>query len=170
VSTQGFPPEFDHLGGRFTTGGQEQCRRIEEPIEENGIARHAQVQVFANLAGEGGGLFDEAAAMTCSELQFRVRRFEFQIAQPEPCHSRSVLSIQIGLIGLVTRIGRHAVLLGGKRMHNARFKTGASKGPLGRKVVIARSFDDDESVLNAMLGLGLANQLDCQFEVCRPVL
>src|SRR5262245_17823931 len=120
------------------------------------------MQVLANLAGNGGRLFHEAAAMARSELQLTIRRFEFYVAQAEPCHRSSVLSTQIGPIRFVAGISRHAVLLGGKGMHDSRFETGGGKGALGRKVVVSSSFDGDDGVLNIVLCLDLANQIDGQ--------
>src|SRR5690348_13464692 len=128
------------------------------------------MQVFANLAGQGRGLLDEAAAMPRSQPQLAIRRFQFQLTEPEPGYRRAVLRIQIRLIRLVARIGWHAVLLGGEGMDDARFESCAGEGSLRRQVIIPRPFDDDQRVLDPVRLLSLADQFDGQLEVRRSVL
>ena len=169
--TQASLSELDQLGRRVTAGGNDQRRRgFEQTIEQTGIAGHSQVQVLANLAGHGRRLLDEVAAMPCSQLQFPIGRFQLQLAQPEPGHGRSVLSVQIRFVGLVARIGRHPILLGGEGMDDTRFESGAGKRSLGRQVVVSRPLNDDDRVLNVVLLLGLANLLHGQLEANPSVL
>ena len=88
------------------------------------------MQVLANLAGQRRRLLDKVAAMTSSQLQFPIRRFQLQLAQPKASDGRSVLRKKIRFVGLVARIGRHPILLGGKGMNDAGFESGAGKGSL----------------------------------------
>ena len=70
-----------------------------------------------------------------------------------------MLSKQIRLVGLVARISRHPILLGGKGMNDAGFKTGAGKGSLSRQVIVSSPLNDHDDVLNVVLLLGLADLL-----------
>ena len=69
--------------------------------------------------------------MPCAELQFSIWGTQFKFAQPEACHGGSVLGMKVGLIGLVTRIGRHPILLSRERMDDARFESSTGKGMFG---------------------------------------
>ena len=157
--------KLDHLGGRVTAARNDHRGLVvEQVIKQSCETGHGQVQVFANLAGEGGRILDQVAAMPRSELQFSIRGFQLQLAKPESGYGSSMLSKQIGLVGFVARIGWHPILFGGERMHDACFQASTGESPLGRQMVISGSFHDDDGVLNVVLLLGLANQLHGHFQ------
>ena len=80
--------------------------------------------------------------------------------KPESSNRRSMLGVQVSFIRFVAWIGRHAVLLGRERMHNACFKSGSGESTLGSKMVIPGTLDDDDDVPTVVLLLSLANQRD----------
>ena len=142
------PPKFDQLGGRFAATGDSQCcLLLEQVFEQFGVAGHRQVQMFANLAGHRGRLFDEVAPMSRSKLQLSIRGFPTPSRSIQNGRGRSVLGIQIGFVGLVPGIGRDPVLLGCERMDDACFKTGFGKRPFRNQVVAARPLYRRQSCL-----------------------
>jgi hypothetical protein len=95
---------------------------------------------------------------------------KFSFKKSESSHGGSMLSVQIGFVGLVTGISRHAILLGRERMHDARFKPGAGERTLGSEMVVSSSLQHDDGVLNIVLLLSLMNLRDGCLEVARLML
>ena len=58
---------------------------------------------------------------------------------------------QIGVVGLVARIGGQAKLLRRERMHDARFEVGRREGALDRPMVVAGAFDGDDDIAEVVL-------------------
>jgi hypothetical protein len=54
---------------------------------------------------------------------------------------------QIGIVGLVVRIGRLTELFGGVGVDQARVEVGLGEGVLDGMVIAARAFDSDETYL-----------------------
>ncbi len=92
------------------------------------------------------------------------------LAKSKSGNGRSVLSIQIGFIRFVARIGRHAILFGCERMHDACFKSSPGGSPFGRQLIIVGSFHDDDEILDVVLLPGLAKQFHCQLKEARLML
>ena len=66
--------EFEKSCGRVTMMSKgKRCGTFEQTIKQIGISGHSQMQMLADLAGEGCCLFDEVAAMPRSQLQFAIR-------------------------------------------------------------------------------------------------
>ena len=74
------------------------------------------------------------------------------------------LGIQVRFVSLVARIGRHPILLRHEGMNHPCLESRAGEGPLGRQVVVSRSFHDDDGVLNVILLLSFANLFDRQLK------
>jgi hypothetical protein len=89
---------------------------------------------------------------------------QLELTQTESGHSCSVLRIQVRFVSLVAGIGGHPILLRRERMNHTRLESRAGEGPLGRQVVVSRSFHHDDGVLNVMLLLGLADLLGSQLK------
>ena len=115
------------------------------------------MQVLPNLAGQCCGLLDKIATVTSSQLQFPIRRLQLKLTQSKASHGGPVLRKQVGFVGLVARISRHPILLGGKGINDAGFKTGAGKGSLRGQIIVSSPLDDDDEVLNVVLLLDLVN-------------
>lgn len=75
-----------------------------------------------------------------------------------------MLSIEIGFIGLIAGIGRHAILLGREGMHDACFKSCFGESPFGSQMIVSSSFHNDDRVLNVVLLLRFANPRHGQLE------
>ena len=61
--------ELDHFGGRVAPASNGHRGLVVEQVIKQGCETgHCQMQVFANLTGEGSGLLDEVPSVACSEL------------------------------------------------------------------------------------------------------
>ena len=162
--------QFESYGRKSTATSDGHGRLVvEQVIEQRAKAGHGQVQVFANLTAHGGGLRDEVSPMSCSELQFPVRGFQFEVAQSETGDGRSMLSVEIGSVGLIAGIGRHAVLLGREGMNDPGIESSLGKNPLGGKMVVPRPFYNHDHVLNVVSLLRFTNLRHRQLEESRLV-
>ena len=70
-----------------------------------------------------------------------------------------MLSMQVRFIGLVAGVGRHAILFRCERIDDTCFKPSAGESPFRRQVIVSSPFHDHDHVLDAVLLLGLANQV-----------
>ena len=104
------------------------------------------------------------------QLELAIGWLQLELTETESGHSRSVLGIQVRFVGLVARIRWHAILFRRKRMDYPRIESSLGECTFHRQVVVARSFHDDNRVLNVMLLLGLANLLHGQLETGRLML
>jgi hypothetical protein len=80
--------------------------------------------------------------------------------QGEAVDGGAVNGRQVGVVGLVTGVGRLAELFGGKGMDNAGLLAGGGEGLLGGSVVATRALDGDEEVTNVVLAQGLAELVE----------
>ena len=122
------------------------------------------MQVITDLASEGRSLLDETTAVAYAQLQFAIRRCQFEFAEPKAGYGRAVLRVQVGFVGFIARIGRRPILLGGERMDNPCLESGTGECAFGKQVVVSGPLDHDDGVLNAVLLLRLANLLHCQLK------
>jgi hypothetical protein len=80
------------------------------------------------------------------------------------------MRMKIGLVCLVARIRRHAILFRSKRMDNANLKSGVGESPLGNQVKVARALHTDDHVFNLVLLLGFSDLGKGEFEKACPML
>jgi len=76
---------------------------------------------------------------------------------------------QVGVVGLVVRVGGLAVLLGREGMHQPRLEAGLAEGALHGAVVLAGALDEDDQVAQVMLLHGLTEAVDGGLEVAAGV-
>ena len=81
-----------------------------------------------------------------------------------------MLREQIGLIGLVARVGGHSILLGREGTADPRFETGVGKDTLQQQVIVSGSFDGHNGLLDLVLLLGLSNVRDRRLKVGHTML
>ena len=134
-------------------------------IKECCVAGHRQLQMFSNLTGDGGRLFHKVESVSRPKPQFPTGRLLFRLAEPEPRDSRSVLSMEIHLIGFVAGVCRHLKLSSCKRVNNTGFRSRVGKGSFRCKVLIPYAFNDANQVVDPILLLCLANLHHGKFEV-----
>ncbi len=107
--------------------------------------------MVANLTIEDHALADQIAAVADQQLQrgpsLVARGFqERATGDGSPMDGREVL-----VVGLVARINRLAVLLGGEGMKDAGLETRCRKGALHEAVIAARAFDGDDTIAKLVL-------------------
>src|SRR5262249_2158010 len=114
-------------------------------------------EMLADLATECGNLPDEIAAVTNEQLQAGPELIARRFAQGEAVDGGAVNGGQVGIVGLVARIGRLAELLSGEGMDDARLEAGRAEGALDDAVIAARAFDGDKAVAEVVVGKDLTN-------------
>jgi hypothetical protein len=77
---------------------------VPELVEAGGIAGHGGIEVFADLAGEGGSLVDQVAAMADEELQLPPRFLGRGFEECEAVDGRALDGGEIGVAGLVVGV------------------------------------------------------------------
>jgi hypothetical protein len=116
--------------------------------------------MFADLAVEGGAFADEIAALADEQLQGGPGGVAGRLPESAAGDRGAVNRCQVGVIGFVAGIDRLAILLGNKRMEDARLETGGGEGALDEAMIAAGAFDGDEAVEEVVLCEGLTHLAD----------
>src|SRR3954454_3137506 len=94
--------------------------------------------------------------MACQQTKRPVNLVEWRLEKTEAVGSRAVDGAKIGVVGLVAGIGGAAILLGGQRVNDPRFKLIGCECAFNWQVVDARALDGDNDVTQAVLSDRLA--------------
>ena len=107
--------------------------------------------------------------MTAEQLQGDVVVGPGRFQEAEAVGRGPVDGRQVGVIGLVARIGGLAVLLGGEGVNQARLEAGLAEGVLDGTVILAGAFDGDDEVLEFVLLHGLTKAIEGSLEIALGV-
>ena len=147
--------------------GQTQgCGCFEEVrAEAVGVTGHEEMEHFADLAAEDGIFLYELAALAGEHLELLVVVGPVRFQQAEAVDRGAEDGRQIGVVGLVARIGGLAVMLGGQRMNEACVKVGAAKGMVDQLMISAGPFDGDDEITQLMDAHGLPYSCDGSVQI-----
>jgi hypothetical protein len=90
---------------------------------------------------------------------------ERRFGQAEAIDGSPLDGEEVGVVGLVSGVGRESELLGGQGMDDAGLEPGGGDGALDREVVVAGAFGGDDEVAEIMIGRGLADASDEVIEI-----
>src|SRR5262245_30699627 len=107
--------------------------------------------------------------MTDQELKRRPRFVAPELDQREATDRGAMQGRQVGVVGLVARVGGLAELFGGEGVDNAGLEAGGGEGVLDRAVVATGAFDGDQEVFQVVVVDRLAESIDGGVEG-RPVV
>ena len=128
---------------------------LPELVEAGRVARQGGVEVLPDLTVQRGALGDQITAVADEQLQGGPGLVPWGFQERATRDRGAVDSGQVGIISLVAGIDRLAVLLGDKRMDNARLETGGREGLLRQPVIAAGALDGDQAVAELVLREGL---------------
>ena len=157
-------------GGAAGSSGQCQGGRSGEQIVEAGrVARHQAMQHFLHLTAQTGVLADQVAAVPDEQLQLLVVVGPDRSDQAEAADRRAEDARQIGVVGLVARIGRLPIVPAGVRMDQACVETGLAKGVLHGPMVRAGLLDGDDEVREPVFDDGRADAMERRLKIALRV-
>jgi hypothetical protein len=130
---------------------------VPELVEASGEAGQGGLQVVANLAVEGGAFANEIAALANEQQQGGPGFIACGFEQSTAGDGGAMDGAEVGVVGLVARIDRLAVLLGNEGMENACLEAGGGEGALHQAVIASGAFDGDEAIAELMLGEGMSD-------------
>src|ERR1035438_2508693 len=113
---QAWHTSLEDCGGRAQAlGDYERYVRSIDIIKTFCISRHDHLEVLVDLAAQHRSLFDPVTAVSCQQLDTDRYRVGRVLDQTKAVDRGPMNSRQIGVVGLVARIGGLAKLLGGER-------------------------------------------------------
>ena len=75
-----------------------------------------------NLIAQRSVLTHQIAPVACQQAQRSVNLVKFRLDETKAVGGRAMDGAEVGIVGLVSRVGRQAKLLGGQRVNDSRFK------------------------------------------------
>jgi len=123
------------------------------------------MQDLADLAVEGGVLIDEIAAMAPQHLQGEIVIGPHGIDQTESLGGSAKDPCEIGIIGLIVRVGGLTIVLGGEGMDQAGIEACLAKSSLDGTVIVAGAFDGHDDVAQVVIGHDLPEAIDGGLQV-----
>src|SRR5262249_6455166 len=129
-------------------------------VEAGSEARQGSFEVFANLTVERGTFAHQVAAMADDELQGGPGLVPCGLQQRATGDRSAVDRVQVGIVGLVARVDRLAILLGDEGVHNARLEISAGEAALDDAVITARAFDGHEAIAEVVASEGALDLSD----------
>jgi hypothetical protein len=113
--------------------------------------------MFTDLAIEGGAFADQVAALADEQQQGGPGFIAWGFHQGAAGDGGAMDGGQVGVIGFVAGIDRLAVLLGDEGVKDACLEAGGGEGALDEAVITSGAFDGDESIVELVLGEGMAD-------------
>src|SRR5262249_8374979 len=110
---------------------------LPEVAEAAGVAGHRRVQLFKDLTPENSILIHQVAAVAAEHLQRDVGLRPGRLDQAEAVRRGAEDGGEVGVVGLVLRVGGLAVLLGGEGVDQPGVEAGLAEGTLHGAVVLA---------------------------------
>src|SRR5271157_4283963 len=120
---QSFAAQRANLRGRLHTAGDGECRLVVEDVpEETGISRQKNIKKRNDLIAQYCVLPYQTPPVTRQQAEWPVNLIEWKLDEAEAVGGRAMDGEEIGVVGLVSRIGGQAVLLGCQWMDDPRVK------------------------------------------------
>lgn len=113
-----------------------------------------------DLVLQGRALADQITAIPGQRPESEAEVVHGPLEQAEAVDRGPVDGVQVGLVGLVARVGRQAELLGGEGMDGADLEPGIGEGPPDRLVVMTGPLHGDDEVVEPVVQNGLSELLE----------
>ena len=102
--------------------------------------------MLVDLAAQCHHLLDPVLAVSCQELEANRDWVSGLFDQAEAVDHGAKSRIEVGIVGLVARIGGLAELFGSQRMDRAGVEAGLDEGLLDREVIPPGSLNADDHI------------------------
>ena len=136
----------DFSGRAEAPGDHERYVTFIDIIKTPCVSGHDRLKVLVDLAAQRRRLLNQVAAVSCQELKADRDWVSGLFDQAEAVDRGAINRVEIGVIGLVARIGGLAELFGGQRVNRPGVEPGLDESPFDREVIPPGPLDGDDHV------------------------